>query len=911
MKSGVPWSVKGVEPDAREAAKAKARRAGLTLGAWLNQVIRDSGGTEVSEAEINRWAAEAEEAAGLQDLGEIVGRLEVLERRQIEANREIEQALETLAVRIGRTQAPRPAEPDKGTLERLVRIEAESQKRVERLSREIGMLANRYSDIEARQEQGHQEVAEALERLSRKPAPAPAESPLLAKIQAALGTMEVRLESVSRDSRSAATTFEHALRAVMERVVTGEKRQQEQARAFERALEGLTTQIQEAVTREDSGEAEAVQRLETAVSEITAHFETIEKRRERGSRAVEDAIKNLTERLSQSDQRYGEQVQGPLSSLDKTLQRVTQRIEESEARTQGAVSALDKRLQTSEAVTRGTLAKIEGQLEGVETQTQSVLAAIDEKLAEADARAQSLLAEMDDKLAGSEVRGQDTLAAIDNRLTDIADRIDQNDTEQRASRLALMRAIDDTRKRVAVIEEQPVRYAPAPEPVAAEPAPPQQPGFARYMEEAGAEIEPEAEILAHEEPAPPPRTLYEQDEEVEAEHAPVHDAIEEPPPYKTSEPVWALLAAARAAARAEAAQREAETAPRFDGETRIDPEIFRPLRSERPLKKRKSWRGALLLSVLALIVMGASALYLIKISPSDTPGRPSFFRSVIDELGGKLSPAKPQGEAPVHVTQGAPAPALPAPVSVPSRSVAPLPQSKPKPPAAAPSIASTPQAPAIEAPARDTLAMAKPDTGLPGAPSPLAPSAAPPAGDVALSEQAITAMRSAQSDAERQSALQLLTKAAQTGNADAEFTLGRVYETGRGVKADLSAARHWYGEAAGQGHAAAAFNLGMLEAQSGTRDGYGHAARWFDQAARRGLMDAQFNLGMLYAQGLGIGRDPVEAFAWFSAAAAQGDAGAAAERDRIGQSLDDQARARGEALARERMAQGKPEGDRG
>ena len=35
-----PWSVKGVEPEAREAAKIAARRAGLTIGAWLNQMIR-------------------------------------------------------------------------------------------------------------------------------------------------------------------------------------------------------------------------------------------------------------------------------------------------------------------------------------------------------------------------------------------------------------------------------------------------------------------------------------------------------------------------------------------------------------------------------------------------------------------------------------------------------------------------------------------------------------------------------------------------------------------------------------------------------------------------------------------------------------------------------------------------------
>ena len=34
-----PWSVKGVDPEARGAAKSAARRAGLTIGSWLSQTI--------------------------------------------------------------------------------------------------------------------------------------------------------------------------------------------------------------------------------------------------------------------------------------------------------------------------------------------------------------------------------------------------------------------------------------------------------------------------------------------------------------------------------------------------------------------------------------------------------------------------------------------------------------------------------------------------------------------------------------------------------------------------------------------------------------------------------------------------------------------------------------------------------
>ena len=39
MKFGVPWSVKGIRPEARETAKEAARRSGMSLGEWLNSVI--------------------------------------------------------------------------------------------------------------------------------------------------------------------------------------------------------------------------------------------------------------------------------------------------------------------------------------------------------------------------------------------------------------------------------------------------------------------------------------------------------------------------------------------------------------------------------------------------------------------------------------------------------------------------------------------------------------------------------------------------------------------------------------------------------------------------------------------------------------------------------------------------------
>ena len=43
MSAAAPWSVKGIEPRAREIAKDLARRSGMTLGEWLNTMIMEDG----------------------------------------------------------------------------------------------------------------------------------------------------------------------------------------------------------------------------------------------------------------------------------------------------------------------------------------------------------------------------------------------------------------------------------------------------------------------------------------------------------------------------------------------------------------------------------------------------------------------------------------------------------------------------------------------------------------------------------------------------------------------------------------------------------------------------------------------------------------------------------------------------
>ena len=119
-------------------------------------------------------------------------------------------------------------------------------------------------------------------------------------------------------------------------------------------------------------------------------------------------------------------------------------------------------------------------------------------------------------------------------------------------------------------------------------------------------------------------------------------------------------------------------------------------------------------------------------------------------------------------------------------------------------------------------------------------------------------------------------KAADQGNADAQFILGEMYAAGRVVKSEPEAVR-LFRKAADQSHAAAQYNLGVMYASGrGVTLDSVVAGRWYRRAAEQGNADAQYNLGQYYEFGYGVKKDEAEAARWYRKAADQGDARAQA-----------------------------------
>ena len=183
-------------------------------------------------------------------------------------------------------------------------------------------------------------------------------------------------------------------------------------------------------------------------------------------------------------------------------------------------------------------------------------------------------------------------------------------------------------------------------------------------------------------------------------------------------------------------------------------------------------------------------------------------------------------------------------------------------------------------------------------------------------------------------ALPLLRRAAQAGDAIAQFETGLRYDLGEGTALDYRQAMTWYEKSAAQGHAPALHNIGVLyEHGQGVAQDSKQAAAWYEKAAAKGLPtsqaalgslyeqgrgvekdlkkslelftkaadaglpDAQTQVGIMYIEGEGADKDPVEAFKWWTLAARQGDEDAKSNLDKLKPDLTPEQAAEGQRRA--------------
>lgn len=134
-----------------------------------------------------------------------------------------------------------------------------------------------------------------------------------------------------------------------------------------------------------------------------------------------------------------------------------------------------------------------------------------------------------------------------------------------------------------------------------------------------------------------------------------------------------------------------------------------------------------------------------------------------------------------------------------------------------------------------------------------------------------------------------IRQAAENGDPNAQYQLGlaivqRHWE--RGSQSMIGDATTWIRRAAERNHARAQFVLGALyQTGRGVIQDDRQAIEWYRRAAGQGDALAMTRLGRMIELGIGVAKNPVEAYAWLNLATARGDTYAIGDRDDLRRKL--------------------------
>ena len=435
MKPGLPWSVKGIEPDVREAAKLAARRSGMTLGEWLNStILEQADGTPEAEAPVPAMSARTRSAAGvpaieraasrLEDIAEKLARLSIGEsataaRIGIHAasERDDSEALTRVLSRVENNER-QTVEAITTVNERIAGLSrqftaasrppasrVEDSQSFQALEKAVRSIVEHMETSEKRTKETFKSLQDRLANLGTKAQSS--DNDQFVRQAPAFSALETRLADLAkRVERSESSTQHQTLSDLLRREITdlakridqvrehsetlASKAQtqavqasQQELRAIESRILGLLKEAQSSLAGANAGPAD-IQRLRSEIERLNRRIdETAQPGSGPEVLELRAAVEQLSTRVAQGpDMR-------PLADMDRRILDITQRLEQ----TQAATRALPQ------------FAELENRI-----------AELDYKFSEA--------------MAG---RGSSHAAEIDERLAEVSERL--NRTEQQLSSL--------------------------------------------------------------------------------------------------------------------------------------------------------------------------------------------------------------------------------------------------------------------------------------------------------------------------------------------------------------------------------------------------------------------------------------------------------------------------------------------
>ncbi|MFS0711436.1 SEL1-like repeat protein [Brevundimonas phoenicis] len=466
MTAAAPWSVKGIDPKAREIAKDLARRSGMTLGEWLNSMIMDEPDEDDGVATLPRrspipdpydrrsrsrrlddvYGEDAYQQPGIGRMGAslevIAERLEAAERRSTLAIQGIDQAVAGLVRRLEKQDEAETAkarriddiaEELREGHRRLRRLEqdagAEAREGLDKLDAALTAVSTRLYDMDERQRAGVSELRDRIEAIEKTAGPGAGTS--------LLSQVGVRLDDAQSRTSDALKGLERSFAALDLRMRDAERRIEpdhaREASRFEKLAESLTRQVEssrtEMIRRLDAAETEGrVDRIERALAAIGEQARAAEQRSvaavEGMGREILRIAQNLNGRVEKVEKietggagvsEFG--VDAKVEAMGRALEQKLQRDMARHA------EAVDQRITRSDDQHALALERLGGEITRISDR-------LSERIAQSERRSAQALDDIGRRLAES----SDKLVQRHDRASgDLAERMRQS--EERTARL--------------------------------------------------------------------------------------------------------------------------------------------------------------------------------------------------------------------------------------------------------------------------------------------------------------------------------------------------------------------------------------------------------------------------------------------------------------------------------------------
>jgi len=448
-----PWSVKGIDPRAREIAKDLARRSGLTLGEWLNQKIVDD---EVTPPYAARRPAEP--APPVQRMTSF-SRPEPQDFRAEELSR-VQEAIESLTERV--EAAERRSTLAIGGIDQSV---VGMVSRLEAVERDQGAVAARFDGA---LDELRTELARGAERARRSEQTESVRMEASKALEAALGKVASQLYESEERTRSALTEIREDLTGVVRRM----ERVDARFEADGGMMENLIARIAEKLSEAEAATADAVKGLEESFSGLGARVATAEARLQAQGDAepleakfeklaadlsgkVEQARADMTERQTASDGKF-DRMETALRNLggvvDQAERRSAQAIDRMGREVMriaqtlgGRVAAVEARGAEAVEQVGGEMARIADAMENRLRQADTAQAAALEKLGGEIGRIAERLAE---RIASAERRSAETADSMGDHVARMADKLGQRHEQAAAEFAERIRQSEDRTARL-------------------------------------------------------------------------------------------------------------------------------------------------------------------------------------------------------------------------------------------------------------------------------------------------------------------------------------------------------------------------------------------------------------------------------------------------------------------------------